>query len=357
MRPALIPAARRLWRDRETLQVGLGSRAVVIEGLDAQRRVVLPLLDGTRTHAEVVRSARSLGCEDVEALLGMLQDGGLLLDADLLRSGGTVDAVTTDASGGPAPVTREERQRLDPDLAALTLVHGGGATQALHQRRAARVIVQGRGRVGAPLAALLTHAGVGTVDLRGYLEEESADRPRRHHDPERAAVGPQGAGLPRGLKAQRQAAWATRRPALVALTDDGATETATWLLRDDQPHLVARVQGSVGVVGPLVLPGRSPCLGCLELVRTSVDPDWPALSAQLSRRPRAPEPCDSVLAAAVAAHACLQVLELLEGGRPGAIGGTLELETPGWRWRRRTWPQHPSCPCAWTSARPLTGAA
>lgn len=302
VRPALIPTARRLWRDGQTLQVGLGSRAVVISGLDAQRRVVLPLLDGTRTRAEVVRSARSLGCEDVDALLELLQEGGLLLDADLLRSGGTVSALTPDASGGPAPLGREERQRLGPDLAALTLVHGGGATQALHDRRAARVIVQGRGRVGAPLVALLIDAGLGTVDLGGHLKEESAA-----HEPQRG-------GVPRGLKAQRRAAWATRRPALVVLTDDGATETATWLLRDDQPQLVARVQGSLGVVGPLVLPGSSPCLGCLELVRSSIDPDWPALSAQLSRRPRAAEPCDTVLAAAVAAQACLQVLELLEGG-------------------------------------------
>ncbi len=348
MRPALIPAARRLWRDRETLQVGLGSRAVVIAGLDAQRRVVLPLLDGTRTRAEVVRSARSLGCEDVDALLELLQEGGLLLDADLLRSGGVVPSmstVTADASGGPAPLSREERQRMGPDLAALTLVHGGGATQALHDRRAARVVVQGRGRVGAPLAALLVDAGVGTVDLRGHLEEEAA------------GGDPQGDAVPRGLKAQRRAAWATRRPALVVLTDDGATETATWLVRDAQAHLVARVQGSVGIVGPLVLPGSSPCLGCLELVRACIDPDWPALSAQLSRRPRAPEPCDVVLAAAVAAQASLQVLELLEGGSPGAIGGTLELETPGWRWRRRTWPKHPACPCAWSSATPIAEVA
>jgi hypothetical protein len=52
-----------------------------------------------------------------------------------------------------------------------------------------------------------------------------------------------------------------------------------------------------------------------------------------------------VLASAVASQAALQALELLEGGTPGSVGGTLELTLPGWRWRRRTWPAHPGCDC------------
>lgn len=123
------------------------------------------------------------------------------------------------------------------------------------------------------------------------------------------------------------------------------------------PHLLARVDEHVGTVGPLVLPGRAPCLHCLELVRSSLDPDWPALSAQLGRPARGTAACDGVLAAAVAAQAALQVLQLLEGSTPGSVGGTLELETPGWRWRRRTWPQHPDCPCAWADPGRLPASA
>jgi hypothetical protein len=128
------------------------------------------------------------------------------------------------------------------------------------------------------------------------------------------------------------------------------------LVRDRVPHLSAGVSGLAGVVGPLVLPGRSSCLGCQELVRGGIDPDRPALVAAQDDVVLGAAPSHLVLAVAVAAQAALQVLELLEGGSPAAVGGTLELELPGWRWRRRTWPAHPSCHCGATAAH-LTASA
>ena len=123
------------------------------------------------------------------------------------------------------------------------------------------------------------------------------------------------------------------------------------------PHLVARVDEHLGTVGPLVLPGSSPCLHCLDLVRAELDPGWPALAAQLDPRGRSAIACDGVLAMAVASQAAFQVLALIEGDAPATVGGTLELELPGWRWRRRSWPQHPGCPCAWAVDVPAAAAA
>lgn len=338
MRPVLVPAARRLWRDRETLQLGRPStRAVVVHGLDAARRVVLPLLDGTRSRAEVVREAVVAGCADAEEVLAVLEDAGLLFDADALR---------------PAGLDRAEGDRLAPDLASLALVHGRRAGAALLSRRGARVVVHGASRVGAPLAALLSAAGVGTVDVRDHEPVRAAD----------TGVGglaftDLGRTRAEAVSGRLRSVGSVRRPALVVLTDDGADDTAAVLVRDGTPHLVARVDEHVGTVGPLVLPGSSPCLRCLDLVRTVLDPGWPALAAQLGRSGRGPAACDGVLAVAVASQAALQVLQLLEGGSPASIGGTLELELPGWRWRRRSWPQHPGCPCAWAVEAPVAATA
>jgi bacteriocin biosynthesis cyclodehydratase domain-containing protein len=121
------------------------------------------------------------------------------------------------------------------------------------------------------------------------------------------------------------------------------------LVRDGVPHLRAGVTGMVGAVGPLVLPGRSSCLSCQELVRSAIDPAWPALVTAQDEQVLPAAPSHLVLAVAVAAQAALQVLELVEGGTPGSAGGTLELELPGWRWRRRTWPAHPGCHCGATA--------
>ncbi|MCW2598335.1 MAG: hypothetical protein JWM02_164, partial [Frankiales bacterium] len=121
MRPVLVPAARRLWRDPETLQLGRPSgRAVVVQGLDAARRVILPLLDGTRLRDEVVRDAVAAGCADADDVLAVLEDAGLLLDADGLR---------------PAGLDRAERDQLAPDLASLAIVHRRRAGAALLARR------------------------------------------------------------------------------------------------------------------------------------------------------------------------------------------------------------------------------
>ncbi|MCW2709273.1 MAG: UBA/THIF-type binding protein [Frankiales bacterium] len=331
MRPVLVPSARRLWRDNATLQLGRpSSRAQLVQGLTPERRALLPLLDGSRTREQVVAQALASGCPDADEVLAVLEDGGLVLDADDLS---------------PQGLDRTERERLGPDLASLALTRGRRAARALLARRSARVVVHGGGRVGGPLAALLAAAGVGTVDVRDAAPTRAAD----------TAVGGlevTDLGRPReeAMSARLRSLGSARPPALVVLADDGAAGTAASLGRAGTPHLLAFVEEARGVVGPLVLPGSSPCVGCLELVRTALDPDWPALATQADRGPRATPACDTVLAAAVAAQAALQVLQLLEGDTPASVGGTLELELPGWRWRRRSWPQHPDCDCAWAQA-------
>ncbi len=321
-RPVLSPALPRLWRTDGSLQLGrTPGEARVLPGA-ARVRAVLALLDGALSWQQVERAHPDAG-----PVLEALHAAGLLLDAqDLLPTG----------------LPRADADRLAPDLACLTLVHGAGSRSALRARTEARVVVHGAGRVGGPLASLLQGAGVGTVDLRDHGPTRPAD----------LAVGGAGAaqlGRPRAEAVQAQ--WqtggvveASERATLVVLTDEGACATAAVLTRVGVPHLLAGVEERTGTVGPLVLPGESACLTCLDLTRAGLDPGWAGLSVVAD----GPSPaCDGVLAAAVAAQAALQVLQLLEGGIPGSVGGTLELTLPGWAWRRRSWPQHPGCACAW----------
>ncbi|MDP9406829.1 MAG: hypothetical protein M3P95_02795, partial [Actinomycetota bacterium] len=111
------------------------------------------------------------------------------------------------------------------------------------------------------------------------------------------------------------------------------------------PHLAARVREVTGVVGPLVLPGSTPCLDCLDLHRRDRDADWPLLAAQLASPGVGAVPCDTALALAVAGCAALQVLAHVDGEPSGAQAGTLELTPPDHRWRRRSWSLHPGCGC------------
>ena len=46
-------------------------------------------------------------------------------------------------------------------------------------------------------------------------------------------------------------------------------------------HLAVRVRDGTGLVGPLVIPGVTSCLGCADLHRRDRDAAWPAVAAQL----------------------------------------------------------------------------
>lgn len=336
MRPVLTPSARRLWRDRSTLQLGRDSRAAVLAGIDEGARATLALLDGTRDRDQLLRDADELGCPPNRTadLLTLLEHGGLLEDAARDRS-------------VLAELDRAERERLAADLGCLALLRGDSGLEAAEHRRGASVLVLGGGRVGAPLAALLAAAGTGAV----AVVDVGAARPQD------AGVG----GLDLADVGQRRGDAATERlratspslgpvgePDLVVLAPVRSEEldAAREQLPRGVSHLLVEVRDTVGVVGPLVLPGRSACLRCLDLTRTDLDPGWPALAAQLASPSRQADACDGPLAVMVAAQAALQVLMLLDGtADPASVGGTLELALPDWRWRRRTWPVHPECGC------------
>ncbi len=144
------------------------------------------------------------------------------------------------------------------------------------------------------------------------------------------------------------------RPAdLVVLISHGAADSGragSWVSAE-VPHL-AGVVGEAGVVvGPLVLPGRSPCLRCLDLHRCDRDPDWPMVLAQLHDQP-AYEPEETAEAGLAAGLAALQVLAHLDGMvKPAAVGATLEVELPDGLIALRRWPAHPDCGCAWPAKR------
>ncbi len=132
------------------------------------------------------------------------------------------------------------------------------------------------------------------------------------------------------------------------LADGYPPELPGALVAGGVAHLTAAASEAIGVVGPLVIPGRTACLSCVDLARSDRDPAWPLILAQACGRASQPAACAAVLAAAVAAQATAQALAYLDQAAPGAvvINGTLELVLPDWQWRRRSWALHPHCRCS-----------
>ena len=124
----------------------------------------------------------------------------------------------------------------------------------------------------------------------------------------------------------------------------GRSSTAACRRGGRLAHLAVSVRDGTVVVGPLVRPGASPCLNCLDLHRSDRDPDWGAIAAQLHTSPELPEAVTAATVLAGAAFAAEEVLTHIDGGRPSTLGATVEISAPG-RSTRRQWSQHPACGC------------
>lgn len=333
-----------MWRDTETVQIGMDpEHTVVVAGMTAGLSTVIKGLDGRHSEQTVLSRASARGIDEAaaHALLRALTDGGALADAETAE---------LPSAALPSPA---ERERLAPDVAADVLT--SGHVQRFLGRRATHVAVHGAGRVGSAVATLLAATGIGRVTVVDRTLARPAD------------IGPAGlrrpdVGEPRAVGTCRtigEVAPSTTaapvtfgtepaaRPDVAVLAPDHEPDRrmAAALLRAGVPHLVVRVREGQAIIGPFVLPTRSSCLNCHDMLRTVRDPAWPTLLAQLLATPPKQPACDIVLATSAATQAAAQVLTYLTGGTPDALDGTVELRMPLSSQRRRSWMPHPACPC------------
>jgi bacteriocin biosynthesis cyclodehydratase domain-containing protein len=341
MRPALKAGLLPLWRDRDTIQFGVDPRRAVALGGLGQAAAVISLLDGSRDREALIATAQAYGvpAAAVNRVLTTLAAAGVLDDFPARLHAALPDQL---------------RARLAPELATASLAYGDGdgGARTLARRRAAFVRVHGAGRTGACVASLLAASGVGHVTCTDPEPAGPADlAPGGLIQADLGA--PRQEGAARAIS--RAASEVTTRgddavPDLVVLTELTLPDLIEELMRDRVPHLVLRAAEAIGVVGPLVQPGRSACLRCVDLRKADGDPQWPKVLAQATFTRAQPQACDTVLAAMTAAVAAAQALAFIDrpgvpGSLPAAANGTLEVVLPDWQWRRRTWAPHPACGC------------
>ncbi|MGD9527464.1 MAG: TOMM precursor leader peptide-binding protein [Dehalococcoidia bacterium] len=313
LEPAGLPRLIRLPRHRTMLRLDAETRlfgidpatAVLVERLPPALAGMLDALTTTVPPAAAIAAAVRRGADPRQA-------------EALLRRLLAVGAVVA-ATPGPGPGGAVALVIGDGPLAA-------GVATGLARAGLAAVHVQAAGVVAA--------GDVGT----GYTD---ADRGRSRGPALAAAVRRIAPAVRTGPLPQRT------RPDVAVLADalvPGARRVGA-LHAAGVAHVPVRVRDGTGVVGPLVLPGRSPCLTCVDLHRGDRDPAWPRIAALLAgRRGRA----DAVVVTATAALATAQALAALEVGTanpPAALGATLTIGADTASVARRPWPPHARCPC------------
>lgn len=169
-----------------------------------------------------------------------------------------------------------------------------------------------------PGTVALVDRGLGLTPLTHLLQRSGVGPARAGHPPDLHVVGSPGP-LPR------------------AELDDWLSEGA--------PHLVLAGTGRPGSLrlGPLVEPGVTACLRCVDAAEAVLDPRRTLVLEQLAALPAAP--LDPALVALGLAWAAREVASYVAGGRPLTWSGSVDLSAGDPV--VRTWRRHPHCGCAW----------
>lgn len=301
MRPVLRPGLQILRRDVRTLQLGHDwpGLAAIPDGPAVQ--AVLDAVDGFRDLDGVLLAATEQPGLDVEACRVAL--------TTLVEAGVVVDRVRAEV-----PATRQRQ------TASWWLLAGpdGGGDEIAVERAACRVWVDDPsddGRLAEAARGLIASAGLGTAG-----DASSADL-------------------------------------VVAASDDLPDRARSdALMSAGVPHVWAHLRDLVGVVGPFVVAGQSPCLRCTDAARAELDPTWTTVVAASAARPRTVMPCDPVLATATAAWAVQEAAVWASNLMPSTFEQVVEVPLGLGQVTSTTYAMHPLCGCGWQTWHDTIGA-
>jgi hypothetical protein len=279
---------------------------------------------------------------------------------------------------------------LDPALPVL--LRPDGAVQVGWSPSRAVLIRPPRGLTAAGLATLLRamhspvsiselqrHSGLSTDELDALVAQlvaaGVATRGHRQRPVRSASIRIHGRGplselLVESLRcsgarvkhsSQPHAAVTSTEADLVVLSDNLVADPR--MLRDLHSqrvaHLAVRVRDGTGLVGPLVIPGVTSCLGCADLHRRDRDAAWPAVAAQLRDTVGVADRATLLATAALALSQVNRVIGAVRLGSepdagvdpgtdsapPAALSATLEFDVHAGSIVARHWPKHPLCSC------------
>jgi hypothetical protein len=249
--------------------------------------------------------------------------------------------------------------RISPELSFTTWLHDvkDGGVQLISARRNCEVLIYGDSRIaillyGILLSSGISHAGLVTKrevaaiadqDLcAGYLRASDVglslktrtDELRRELSLFPATSSP----LANEDQVLRQVRVAIGRPP--------ADQLQQWM-SDGTPHLLVENPDCASInIGPLVLPGATPCLRCVSLAKQDQNIIWreiqrQQLSALANEAPVA-------VAHHVAGLIGLELLRFIDSGQSQLIGQSLRVDyhSPGTT-QPHMFTRHPACGCNW----------
>jgi hypothetical protein len=338
--PKLSPGVHVFVRDEETLQIGLDPSSALI--VDAKLlRILLPLLDGHHSHAELTKSAQANQL-DSESMFSFLE---LLESATLVTCEGT-----NEISGNNLQINDIQRISMQREARS--------SSNKMLRRATTEILIYGAGRLGTTISLLLASSGYPMLRIIDSAPVSASD------------VTPWGAsridiGIRRDQVAmqiiERVSRGSSGRNAylrfspklrLAVLVPDQVADSP-WMdplaveqfLANDIPHLVAALATKECHVSSIILPGQTPCIRCAYQLQCDIDPAWPRIAQQLMTK----VPQDLASSALVMRSALFVMQQIDQWVETEVIGSNQisALRQNETDVIARPTEVHPSCGCAW----------
>jgi len=242
---------------------------------------------------------------------------------DLLMRLGPLLAKTT--SFMPA-FTEEEIARRFSEIMRLYLLGLNDPAETLRSRKKLRVFLSRLDRTGLTLLRALSASAIGNIFTNDHSQVLPADTlelgyPTTLEGTQRVKAAKSGEA-PLDIQLHSRMSKAFDRADFAVLVSNDITKPADyqpWLSRD-VPHLAICFDETGVQISHIVIPGITPCLGCLELHRINSDANWVKIATQLSSLER--NLADSALMLFACGIAISKSLNFLDGLKNQ---GSLEL--------------------------------
>jgi len=345
------PNQQALWLDPKRMQLGLGKDRVQLGALSpAQEQLIATLYRGIADQQLPV-IAKQLGLAPAETDRILEQVGPLLLREQPVSDR---ELSAEFVAGAFAEIIRA------------SLLHSADGQAVLLERGQRSIHVEDLSKPGLALSLGLAAAGVGhllTHDLdlvgskdlgpTGYPSQLGA-RPRIEALRSLLAASPNPTQVSNAHRIADKNIEAIDCAVLIGQQVIAPKRYARWLNRD-VPHLAIIFDTDGVSVSPMIVPGKSPCLFCLEQLRADNDPNWPVLASQLTTsKTRMDDAGSQLFAAGLAVQKVLAQVDAISGfdwNQQQRMGYRLENSTGSIT--ELQWPQHAGCDCRLTSGLQL----
>ena len=251
------------------------------------------------------------------------------------------------------------QSKLSPELSFTTWFSGvrDGGVSLMGARRNCEITILGDSRIALLLYGILLSSGVSHTTLQPTREPSTITEQDLCAGYLRASdiglsLTARTNDLARELSLFPAITWqgASEEPLTqkikVAIGTPPADQLQQWM-SDGIPHLLIENPDCASInIGPLVLPGKTPCWRCISLAKEEQNSLW----REIERQTMTAHPSEVPVAVAhnVAGLVALELLRFIDVGQSQLIGNSLRLNyhSPGTT-EFRLLARHPACGCSW----------